>query len=234
MREAVLLLVVAKAPVAGLAKTRLAPAIGAKNAAGLAAAALLDTVDSVRAVPGTRPVVALTGDLSSAERAPELTEALRGCTVLPQRGDDFGDRLANAHADVAERYPGLPVLQIGMDTPQVRPELLTGAIVRLLEDGAEAVLGPAADGGWWALGLRQPTDARVLRAVPMSRSDTGSRTLFALRGIGRRVRRLPTLSDVDTMADALRVAALAPESRFARAFANLDHWLPRQLAEANR
>jgi len=230
----VVLLVVAKAPVAGLAKTRLAPAVGATNAARLAAAALLDTVDSVRAVPDTRPVVALTGDLSTAERAPELTEALAGCTVIAQRGDDFGDRLANAHADVAARFPGLAVLQIGMDTPQVSPRLLTGAVVRLLADGAEAVLGPAADGGWWALGLREPADAHVLRAVPMSRSDTGTRTLFALRGLGRRVRRLPTLSDVDTMADAMRVAALAPETRFAQAFAALDHWLPRQLVEARR
>jgi glycosyltransferase A (GT-A) superfamily protein (DUF2064 family) len=231
--EAVLL-VVAKAPVAGLAKTRLAPAIGARNAARLAAAALLDTVDSVRAVPDTRPVVALTGDLSSAEQAALLAEALSGCTVLPQRGDDFGDRLANAHADVAKRYPGLPVLQIGMDTPQVGPELLTGAVARLLADDAEAVLGPATDGGWWALGLRDPLDAHVVRAVPMSRADTGSRTLRALRDIGRRAHLLPVVSDVDTLADAARVAALAPDSRFARAFADLDHVLPHQLAEANR
>lgn len=228
------LLVIAKAPVAGLAKTRLAPAVGARGAAQLAAAALLDTLEAVFAVPDTLPVVAMTGEPASAERAGELAAALSRCTVVPQRGDDFGERLATAHADVARWFPGLPVLQIGMDTPQLRPEVLTGALVRLLEPGAEAVLGPATDGGWWGLGLRRPTDAHVLRSVPMSRADTGTRTLFALRNIGLRVRKLPTLSDVDTMADASRVAELAPESRFAHAFASFDHQPAERVAEVRR
>jgi hypothetical protein len=209
-------LVVAKAPVAGLAKTRLAPAVGARSAARLAAAALLDTVDSARAVPGARTVVALTGSLREAERSAELAAALRDCVVLPQRGADFAARLVNAHADVARHFPGSPVLQLGMDTPQARPELLAGALVRLADAGA--VLGPATDGGWWALGLRRPADAHVLADVPMSCADTGMRTLLALRGIGLTVATLPPLSDVDTVADAARVAALVPSSRFARAF----------------
>lgn len=216
MTDAVVL-VVAKAPVAGLAKTRLAPAFGARTAALLAAAALLDTVETARSVPGAAPVVAMTGSLPEAERSAELMSALRDCVVFEQRGDGFGDRLANAHAEVAARFPGLPVLQIGMDTPQVRPPMLTGALVRLQE--ADAALGPALDGGWWGLGLRDPLAAQVLRDVPMSRSDTGQRTLFALRELGLRVCRLPSLSDVDTVDDAGRVAALAPASRFAQAFA---------------
>lgn len=210
------LLVVAKAPVAGFAKTRLAPAVGARHAARLAAAALLDTVDCVRAVPDVVPVCALTGDLEAAERSAELVAALADYVVLPQRGEDFADRLANAHADVAAHFPGSPVLQVGMDTPQLRPALLTGALTQLTE--TDAVLGPAADGGWWALGLRRPSDAHVLRSVPMSRSDTGERTLFALRGLGLRVAQLPVLSDVDTVADAAGVAAQIPASRFAHAF----------------
>ena len=211
------LLVVAKAPVAGFAKTRLAASIGDRHAALLAAAALLDTVDTARAVRDATVACALTGDLAGAERAGELAGALRDCVVFPQRGVDFADRLANAHAEVAARFPGAPVLQIGMDTPQLRQPLLTSALARLAE--TEAVLGPAMDGGWWALGLRRPADAHVLRAVPMSRPDTGARTLAALRGIGLRVGSLPQVSDVDTMADAVRVAAQAPATRFARAFA---------------
>jgi glycosyltransferase A (GT-A) superfamily protein (DUF2064 family) len=104
-----------------------------------------------------------------------------------------------------------------MDTPQLRPELLTGALVRLAEVGTDAVLGPAADGGWWGLGLRDPLAAGALRGVSMSRSDTGTQTLFALREWGLRIHKLPTLSDVDTMADARLVAAQIPGSRFARA-----------------
>jgi rSAM/selenodomain-associated transferase 1 len=210
------LLVVAKAPVAGFAKTRLAPAVGARHAARLAAAALRDTVDCVRAVADAVPVCALTGDLGSAERSAELGRALAGCVVIPQRGTDFADRLANAHADVGERFPNTPVLQVGMDTPQLRPALLTAALTRLTE--FDAVLGPAADGGWWALGLRRPADAHVLRRVPMSRPDTGELTLFALRELGLRVEHLPVLSDVDTVEDAAGVAAQAPASRFAHAF----------------
>jgi uncharacterized protein len=210
------LLVVAKAPVAGFAKTRLAPAVGARHAARLAAAALLDTVDCVRSVPDVVPVCALTGDLDAAERSAELVAALTDYVVLPQHGEDFADRLANAHADVAAHFPGSPVLQVGMDTPQLRPALLTGALTQLNE--TDAVLGPAADGGWWALGLRRPSDAHVLRSVPMSRSDTGERTLFALRELGLRVAQLPVLSDVDTVADAAGVAAQIPASRFAHAF----------------
>jgi rSAM/selenodomain-associated transferase 1 len=205
-------LVVAKAPVAGLAKTRLAPAVGARQAARIAAASLLDTLDTVLSTPGVVPVVALCGDPTAAERTRELTRVLAGCAVIPQRGNDFAERLANAHADVVHCGP---VVQIGMDTPQLTPELIAEAVDRLHAPGVGAVLGPAADGGWWGLGLRSPADARVLRSVPMSRADTGSRTGRALRRAGLRVAALPELSDVDTMADAERVAALAPTTRFA-------------------
>jgi uncharacterized protein len=224
------LLVVAKAPVAGLAKTRLGAVIGASAAADLAAAALLDTLDAVRAVPDTTAVVAMTGEPRHASRAGELAEALRGCVVIPQRGKDFAERLANAHADVAARFPAEPVFQVGMDTPQLTPRMLAGALVRLAD--TDAVLGPATDGGWWGLGLRDPRAAEVLRSVPMSRSDTGTRTLFALRGTGIRVEQLAPLSDVDTLTDAVRVGATIPESRFAAALAELSHWLPREYTEA--
>ncbi|HYQ70206.1 TIGR04282 family arsenosugar biosynthesis glycosyltransferase [Actinophytocola sp.] len=210
-------LVVAKAPVAGLAKTRLAATVGAKRAAELAAAALLDTVDSARAVLGATVACALTGSLADAERSAELAETLGDCVVFPQRGGDFATRLANAHADVARRFPGTPVLQVGMDTPQLRAPLLTSALFRLRE--ADAVLGPAADGGWWALGLQRPADAHVLRTVPMSRPDTGARTLGALHDLGLQVELLPVMSDVDTMDDAVTVAAQAPGSRFAQVMA---------------
>jgi glycosyltransferase A (GT-A) superfamily protein (DUF2064 family) len=214
-------LVVAKAPVAGLAKTRLGRVVGDRAAARVAAASLLDTLDAVLATPGAVPVVALTGRLAAAEQADELGALLARCTVIPQRGDDLGERLANAHLDLAARFHWMPVFQIGMDTPQVRPAMLAGALAAVREPVTGAVLGPAADGGWWGLGLRSPADADVLRAVPMSRGDTGMRTLLALRGAGLRVRPLPAMSDVDTLPDALRVAKLVAGSRFAAAVAAL-------------
>jgi glycosyltransferase A (GT-A) superfamily protein (DUF2064 family) len=81
------------------------------------------------------------------------------------------------------------------------------------------VLGPATDGGWWVLGLRDPRAAALVADVPTSRDDTGARTLHALRAGGLRVGLLPELTDVDTAADAVAVAAVAPAGRFAAAVA---------------
>lgn len=210
-----IVLVAAKAPVAGQAKTRLSPAATPRQAARIAAAALLDTVDAALATPDTRVVVAMTGDLSGAERATELAALLQWCEVLPQRGEDFPARLANAHADVADCHPGERTVQIGMDTPQVTPRILADALDRL--DSFDAVLGRALDGGWWGLGLRNPRAAHVLRGVRTSCPETGAQTHNVLRRHGYAVGVLPMMSDVDTIDDARRVAGLVSDSRFAAA-----------------
>ena len=202
------LLVLAKAPVAGLAKTRLCPPLTPDQAAGIAAASLLDTLDAVCAVPGAVPMVAWTGDLTRARSRDELTRSLRRTVRFPQRGDGLGERIAAAHEDAAGRAPGAPLLQIGMDTPQVRPDDLAAALAPLRAPrGPDAVLGLALDGGWWALGLRDPRAARVIESVPTSRDDTGERTLRALRAAGLTVGLLGELRDVDTADDALAVAS---------------------------
>ncbi|NIJ10455.1 hypothetical protein FHU38_000799 [Saccharomonospora amisosensis] len=215
MNDAWCALVVAKAPVPGQAKTRLCPPATPWQAADLAAAALLDTLDAALKAPAAVPVVALAGQLASAARRGELSGLLRRCTVLAQRGPDLGARLANAHADVARLWPGLPVVQVGMDTPQLTPALLRSVADDLRTH--EAVLGPAFDGGWWVLALREPTRACVLAGVPMSQPDTAALTRRALAATGLPVTRTDPLCDVDTMADAVRVAELIPDSRFAAA-----------------
>lgn len=213
------LLVVAKAPVAGLAKTRLTPPATPREAAAIAAAALLDTLWAVRNTPGAVPLVALTGDVAAGQEAAQLHDLLAAISVVSQRGASFADRLVNAHADAAARFPGLPVVQIGMDTPQITAGILGDVVLRLAAD--PAVLGEAEDGGWWALGLRDPAHAEALRDVPMSRADTAARTREALTRRGLRVGSGPRLTDVDTMADALMVARGLPGSRFAAAVANV-------------
>ncbi|OIN79290.1 TIGR04282 family arsenosugar biosynthesis glycosyltransferase [Mycobacterium malmoense] len=208
----VTLLVVAKAPEPGRAKTRLAVTVGDRVAADIAAAALLDTLDAVAAAPVAARMVALAGDLDAAAGAAEIRHRLESFTVIPQRGDGLADRLANAHADSADTYP---VLQIGMDTPQVTAELLTDCARQLLD--APAVLGLAYDGGWWALGVETPTMAECLRVIPMSQPDTGELTLKALRGNGIGVRSVQRLADVDVVDDVATVRdACRPASRFAR------------------
>ena len=117
-------LVMAKAPVAGQAKTRLAGVAGDTGAAELAAAALLDTLDAgAEAFPPGRRVLALAGDLSAACRAEEIRAAARDWLVVRQDGQTFGERLVDGHRQ-AHRLAGGPVVQIGMDTPQVEPALL--------------------------------------------------------------------------------------------------------------
>lgn len=208
----VTVLVVAKAPEPGRAKTRLAATLGDHLAAHIAAAALLDTLDAVAAAPVAARVVALTGNLDAAAGADEIRQRLGAFTVIPQRGDDLADRLANAHADAADGYP---VLQIGMDTPQVTAELLAECARRLLE--TPAVLGMALDGGWWVLGLHTPGAAQILRNVPMSTPDTGVLTLKSLRDNGIDVAAVSPLVDVDVIEDIEVVrAGCDPDSRFAR------------------
>ncbi len=211
----VTLLVVAKAPEPGRAKTRLAATVGDLLAAEIAAAALLDTLDAVAAAPVAKRVVAMTGDLDAAAGADEIRQRLRSFTVIPQRGEDFADRLANAHADAGSGFDGYPVLQIGMDTPQVTAEVLTDCARRLLE--APAVLGPAHDGGWWVLGVAVPAMAECLRTVPMSQPDTGLLTYRALHDMGIGVYPAPVLADFDIADDVAAVReACGPASRFAK------------------
>ncbi|MFY1577135.1 TIGR04282 family arsenosugar biosynthesis glycosyltransferase [Verrucosispora sp. WMMD703] len=203
------ILVLAKAPTPGRVKTRLCPPCTPEQAARVAAAALADTLDTVTtAAAGTRVLV-----LDGEHPAPP------GWATLPQRGDSLGDRLANAFADA--RTPGTPAVLIGMDTPQLLVDHLDEARELLATAGGpDAVLGPATDGGWWILGLRDPGHAVVLRTIATSTATTGRSTEVALRRRGLRVRLLPRLSDVDTAADARAVASLCPpDSRFAHAVA---------------
>lgn len=208
------MLVVAKAPVAGRVKTRLGAAIGMAAAAEVAASALLDSLLACTAAVGPGHChLALAGDLADAVRGGELTEAVRGWTVHRQRGDDFAERLVNAHRDTGAG----PVVQIGMDTPQVTAAMLLETAAATAHH--EAVLGPAEDGGWWVLALRDARAAGPLAGVPMSTPTTYVDTRAALLAAGATVGATATLRDVDTAADAEHVAASAPDGHFSRAWA---------------
>lgn len=207
------LLVMAKAPVIGQVKTRLAADLGDRFdiAADLAAAALLDTLDACARTqcPGELRV-ALDGDIDQAVRASELKQALSDWTVVGQRGVTFADRLAHAHAEIDG-----PVIQVGMDSPQLPATTLDDIAAQLAE--ADAVLGPTPDGGWWVLGWRTGRHGPLLRNVPMSTPTTGQRTRAALLGAGLRTIAAPMLTDVDHLCDAFEVADQAPGTRFASA-----------------
>lgn len=202
------LLVIAKAPVPGRSKTRLCPPCSPEQAAELAEAALADTLDSVsRTDCGGRTLVL---DGEPGEWLPE------GFEVVPQVEGGLGDRLAGAFA-----LEEGPALLIGMDTPQVTPELLAGSLRLLAGPGNDAVLGPCPDGGYWAIGMKSPNPA-AFEGVPMSSSITGEAQLGRLREIGLEVAELPALRDVDHMSDAAPVAAERPDGRFAGALRAME------------
>ncbi len=204
---ALTVLVLAKEPRPGHSKTRLVPAFGADGAARLAAAALADTLDTARRTVAGRRVLVLDG-------SPEFLPC-RGFEVLPQVDGPHVARIIAAF----ESVPGTAVL-IGMDTPQVTAAHLTLDLAAPVD----AWIGPAEDGGWWALGLRHARrDARrVLGAVPMSTPATGARTRESLMREGLRVADLPTLRDVDEVDDAYAVARCVPGTRFAAQLATLN------------
>lgn len=203
------ILVIAKRPLPGRVKTRLTPPYPPEQAADLAWAALRDTLAAVSGTPAVRRVVALDG--------PPGPYVPSGFDVVLQRGGGLDERLACAFADAYAGCPA-PMLLIGMDTPQVTPATLTAAAAAL--DTADAVLGPAEDGGFWLLGLRRP-DPGLLLGVPMSTAGTGAAQHQRLVRAGLRVAVVPTLRDVDTASDVDAVAAQIPHSHFALAHARL-------------
>jgi uncharacterized protein len=193
------LLVLAKEPVPGRVKTRLTPAVSPVEAAALAEAALADTLLAVAAADAGRRVLVLDG-----RPGPWLPP---GFEVAPQVAGGLDVRLAAAFAGVTG-----PAFLVGMDTPQLVPVDLA---VRL-SDPRDAVLGMSTDGGFWGIGM-STSRPDVFPGVPMSTAWTGARQRRRLVEAGLRVEDLPVHRDVDTVADAVAVAALAPGTGFAAA-----------------
>jgi rSAM/selenodomain-associated transferase 1 len=202
------IIVIAKSPVPGRVKTRLCPPCTQREAADIAAAALADTLETVSGTPARARVLALDGALGAW--APD------GFVIVPQLGRGLDERLANAFAAVTG-----PAVLIGMDTPQVSRDRLVDAMEKLQMPDVDAVLGAATDGGWWTIGLRH-ADPRVFIGVPMSTDHTGADQLARLRSLGYRTHLLAELQDVDTFADAIEVARVIPDSRFATTINTLD------------
>jgi len=212
--NAVHVLVMAKAPVAGLVKTRLCPPLSREEAAEVAEAALADTLDAVAACRADRKIIALDG-----QPGPWLPE---GFDVIPQVGRGLGSRLANAWAATASSTGGWGI-QIGMDTPQVTPSELDDLLSLLVSspatrEGRPAVLGPASDGGWWVIGLPGADPRRVFCGVEMSTPYTGDAQLRRLRALGLAVSVVQEHRDIDTFADLAAVGEAHPHLRTATAW----------------
>ncbi|QEV02912.1 DUF2064 domain-containing protein [Streptomyces viridifaciens] len=211
------LLVIAKSPVPGRVKTRLTPPCTPEQAATLAGAALEDTLATLSRVPAGRRLLVLDGE-PGGWLPP-------GWEVVPQCTGGLDERLAAAFARAARVAPRAPALLVGMDTPQLDAAALAEPLSAARRPGVDAWYGPAADGGFWALGLARPTGRlarRLLLGVPMSTPDTGRALLARLAAAGLTVHHLDLATDVDTIAAARRVAAEAPQTTFAACLRSID------------
>ncbi len=190
--------VVAKEPVAGFAKTRMAPTLGQRGAAKAAAAMLADTLAVVARVTA-EPWLCFT-PATARERLAALAPGFR---LLPQSGGDLGDRLAACAA--ALRAAGAErVAIVGADTPHLPRRWYETALALL--DRVDVVLGPALDGGYYLVAATAPPP-ELFVGVPMGTDLVLGETLRRAERRGLRVALLPPLRDLDRVEDL--AAALA-------------------------
>lgn len=191
------LVVLAKHPVPGRVKTRLAAAIGPSSACRVYAACVRDLRARLRSWHG--PV----WWAFTPARAPFARMVGRHC--FAQRGSDLGARIDHALTTVARRT-GRPVIALGADAPHVSLREIARAD-RVLARGRDVVLGPADDGGYYLVGVRAPTPALFVD-VPWSTPAVMRATRARCRRLGLSFAEVAAGFDVDGGADLARLAAI--------------------------
>lgn len=186
-------LVFVRAPEAGRVKTRLAAALGAEGALRVYRRLAEHTLREARAVGGEVRVHYTPADAGAEVRAWLGT----GPRYLPQQGEQLGTRMEAAFRaafrDGAER-----VVIIGSDLPELSATLLRRAFAAL--ESHPAVIGPARDGGYYLLGIRQMIHG-LFDGIPWSTGEVLARTVERFGAAGIEPALLDTLSDVDEVDD---------------------------------
>ncbi|MFN4001623.1 DUF2064 domain-containing protein [Microcella sp.] len=191
------IIVMAKECRPGSVKTRLCPPYTPVQAALIAEASLRDTLDTLASTLATRRVLCLDGvvDFDTS-----------GWETVAQRLGTLDERIAEA----IDSCTG-PTIVVGMDTPQISAAHIREPLQHW-PTGVDAFFGPATDGGYWLLGLRQP-DGDLVRGVPMSQPDTGALQRSRLLEAGLVTRDLVTLTDIDTAESLHAVRSQLTEGR---------------------
>ncbi len=199
--QSVEIAIMAKAPIPGLAKTRLIPALGAVGAARLHRRLTLMTVACARDAR-----LGATTIWCAPDHRHRFFGALKrtiGVNLLVQPEGDLGHRMHTAARLHCARGP---VLIVGTDCPVLRPGHLRVA-ARALIAGDDAVFCPAEDGGYALIGLRVPQPA-LFADLPWSTSSVRPDTRARAREQGLRIRELETLWDVDEPEQLERLKAV--------------------------
>lgn len=211
IRPAVVLMI--KAPLAGLVKTRLVPPLSAAEAAALAGCFARDAVGCARSAGG-EVVIAYAPQGGRATLGPLLPSVSRW---VEQRGEDLGARLEAVAGEVFGSGFG-PVVIVGADSPTLPPAYVARAASALAEGEADIALGPTEDGGYYLVALRAPAPG-VFRNVEWSTPRAYEQTARNASSRGLRLLELQPWYDVDTPADLARLRAelLADEAARLRA-----------------
>jgi hypothetical protein len=194
------LAIMAKRPQAGEVKTRLCPPLTPEEAAQLTRCFLLDKLDQVRRFPSVARFVAF-----SPPDAEEFfgTQTGDAFSLLPQAGVDLGERLADLSAQLLGTG-FTAVIIIGTDSPTLPDAVIHEAHEVLNWDLADVVLGPVDDGGYYLIGLRQPS-LFLFHGIAWSTDTVLSQTVAKARMAGLRTHFLPAWYDVDVESDLRRL-----------------------------
>ena len=198
------LLIHAKAPLPGLAKSRLLdPARGHDDdfVARLSDAFLRDTLDHASRGGADEIVLHYTPELA----APYFRALLESARLEPQPEVSFGERLITAFARCFARGAGR-VVAIGMDTPHLEASTIARAFEAL--DRTDVVIGPAEDGGYYLIGMRRRIDL-MFEDIDWSTDRVAAQTRARARACGATIVELGVLFDVDRPEDLARLRELA-------------------------
>jgi rSAM/selenodomain-associated transferase 1 len=193
----------AKYPAPGRVKTRLAVELGAERASALYEAFVLDLAGRLAGMPYAVRWAFWPPDAPFTTLVPSVD-------ARAQRGGDLGERMGGAIATAFAEGPGALVV-IGADAPHVAAERLEEAFAAL-GGGADLVLGPADDGGYYLLGLSAPMP-ELFTGIPWSTPQVLRATLDQASRLGLAARLLPPTFDVDEAADLARLRALLADGR---------------------
>lgn len=200
MNDACLLIIFAKAPVAGFAKTRLAPALGAAGAALLAQRMLEHALDGALASAVGPVELCCSPDLTHARF--QQAAAMPGVALAAQGDGDLGQRMQRAFARGLARHGR--VILIGTDAPSLDAGVLRQAADALRQH--DAVFAPASDGGYVLAGLSRMAPA-LFDGIDWSTAKVMAQTRVRAKALGLDVHELPTLDDVDEPQDLVHVPA---------------------------
>jgi uncharacterized protein len=201
-RKPIAVAVMTKAPVAGVAKTRLIPSIGAHAAAILQERLTERTVETAVAAAIGPVTLWCTPDINH----PSFREMVTRLQVTLKRQPD-GDLGARMLATVSAA--GRPALVIGTDCPLFTVDHLRAA-ASALHGGTDVVLTPAEDGGYVLIGMRKPYPT-LFAGMSWGTSSVLDETRARIRALGVTATELTTLWDVDTERDLSRLEREHPD-----------------------